>query len=164
MWQFVTFPLSSQFSIHGDLDRDLYMDLYASIIQYLMMGDVMLLGHINAHPRSLQIPLHDLSEDVYYIEEIDPHSVVVQQASNHASRPLTSYGRHLLKLGESHEVLILNGLPCFPESQFFTCRPHGGGASVVDYVLTSQTLLPFIHHFFVTPLALANHALLNSSL
>ena len=50
---------------------------------------------------------------------------------------LTTYGRHLLHLGESQELLILNGLPHFPNSRFFTCRPHGGVASVVDYVLSS---------------------------
>jgi hypothetical protein len=50
--------------------------------------------------------------------------------SEDALGSLTSYGRHLLHLAESHEMLILNGLPCFPYSHFFTCWPHGGGASV----------------------------------
>jgi hypothetical protein len=107
-------PMSSQFAIHSDSDGDPYMDLYASIIQYSMMGDVILLGDFNARTRALQIPLHDRSEDVFCIQETDPDSVGLQWASDDASGPLTGYGRHLLQLGESHELLILNGLPCFP--------------------------------------------------
>jgi hypothetical protein len=64
----------------------------------------------------------------------------------------------------SHELLILNVLPFFPESHFFICWPYSRGADVVDYVLTNQTLLPFIHHFSMTPLTLADHALLSFSL
>ena len=61
-------------------------------------------------------------------------------------------------------MLILNGLPCFPDSHFFTYRPYGRGASVVDYVLTSHKLLPFIRHFSISPILLANHALFSFSL
>jgi hypothetical protein len=84
--------------------------------------------------------------------------------SDDALGPTTVYGKHLLQLGESQELLILNGLPCFPDSRFFTCRPYGGGASVVDYVLASHNLLPFIRHFSVSPIPLADHALLSFSL
>jgi hypothetical protein len=78
--------------------------------------------------------------------------------------PLTAYGQHLLHLGESQELLILNGFPNFPDSRFFTCWPLGGGVSVVDYVLSGHNLLPFIHHFFISPIPLADHALLSFSL
>jgi hypothetical protein len=71
--------------------------------------------------------------------------------SDDALGPLTTYGQHLLHLGESQELLILNKLLGFPNSRFFMCWPHGGGASVVDYVISSHNLLPFIHHFFVPP-------------
>jgi hypothetical protein len=81
--------------------------------------------------------------------------------SDDALGPITVYGRHLLQLGESQELLILKGLPGFPDSRFFTCRPHGGGASVVDYVLTSQSLLPCICNLSVSPIPLADHALLS---
>jgi hypothetical protein len=154
-------PISSQFAIHSDSDGDPYLDLYVGIIQYSTMGDIILLGDFNARTRALQIPLHDRSEDVFCIQETDPDSVGLQRLFDDVSGPLTGYGRHLLQLGESHELLILNDLSCFLESRFFTCRPHGGGASVVDYVLSSQALLPFIHHFSVTPITLADHALLS---
>jgi hypothetical protein len=130
-------PMSSQFSIHSDSSEDPYMDLYASINKYSTMGDVILLGDFNACTRALQIPLHDRSKDMFCIQERNPDLVGLQQTLDGAFGALTGYGRHLLQLGGSHELLILNGLPCFPESRFFTCRPHGGGVSVVDYVLIS---------------------------
>jgi len=84
--------------------------------------------------------------------------------SDDALGPITVYGKHLLQLGESQELLILNGLPCFPDSRFFTCRPYGGGVSVVDYVFASHNLLPFIRHLSVSPIPLADHALISFSL
>jgi hypothetical protein len=75
--------------------------------------------------------------------------------------PLTAYGRHLLHLGESREFFILNRVPCFPDSHFFTCWPHGGGASVVNYILSSHNLLPFVDKFYVSPIPRADHALLS---
>jgi hypothetical protein len=88
----------------------------------------------------------------------------LHRMSEDALEPLTAYGRHLLHLGESQELLILNGLSGFPDSCFFMCWPHGGGVSVVDYVLSSHNLLPFINHFSVSPIPLADHALLSLSL
>jgi hypothetical protein len=146
------------------LTGDPFIDLYVDITQYSTVGEVILLGDFNSCTRALQIPLHDRSEDVFCIQEIDPESVGLHRMSDDALGPFTAYGRYLLHLGESQELLILNGLPCFPDSRFFTCRPHGGGASVVDYVLSSQNLLPFIRHFFVSPIPLADHALLSFSL
>jgi hypothetical protein len=61
----------------------------------------------------------------------------LHRVSNNALGPITAYGGHLLQLGESHELLILNGLSCFLDSRYFTCFPHSGGASVVDYVMSS---------------------------
>jgi hypothetical protein len=122
---------------------------------------VILLGDFNSRTRSLQNPLHDQSDDMFCIQEIDPKSVGLHRMSNNALGLLKTYGRHPLHLGKSQELLILNGLPGFSNSRFFTCWPHGGGASVVDYVLSSHNLLPFIHHFYVSPIHLADHALLS---
>ena len=79
-------------------------------------------------------------------------------------RALTFYVKHLLQLGESQELLILNCLPCFTDSRFFTCRPYGGGASVVDYVLASHNFLPFICHLSISPIPLSDYALISFSL
>ena len=73
------------------------------------MGEVILLGDFNARTRALQIPLHESSEDMFYIQEIDPDSAGLQQLSDDPLGPLTGYYKHLLQLGESNELLILDG-------------------------------------------------------
>jgi hypothetical protein len=146
--------VSSSYAIHNGLDRDSFVDLYADITQYSMVGEVVLLGDFNSCTKALQIPLQNQSDDVFYIQEIDPKLVGLHRMSDNALGPLTAYGWHLQHLRESQEFFILNGLPCFLDSLFFMCWPHNRGVSVVDYVLSSQNLLPFIHHFsvFVIPL------------
>jgi hypothetical protein len=157
-------PASSSYAIHNGPNKDPFIDLYDSITQYMDVGEVVLLGDFNSRTRALQIPLHDRPDDMFCIQKIDPKSVGLHQMFDDALGPLTTYGRHLLHLGESQELLILNELPCFPDSHFFMCWPHGGGTRAVDYVISSHNLLPFIHHFYVSPIRLADHALLSFSL
>jgi hypothetical protein len=156
-------PTSSPYAIHNGLEGDPFIDLYVGFTQCSMVGEVVLLGDFNSCTRALQILLHDWSYDMFYIQEVDLELVGLHRISDDALGPLTTYGRHLLHLRESLELLILNRLPCFLDSCFFTRWPHGGGASVVDYVLSSHNLLPFIHHFSVSPIPLTGHALLSFS-
>ena len=74
------------------------------------------MGDFNACTRDLQIPLHDHSKDVFCTQGIDPVSISLHWILEDALGPTTVYGKHLLQLGESHELLILNGLPRFPDS------------------------------------------------
>jgi hypothetical protein len=68
-------PASSHFSIHSDSVGDPYQDLHVGITQYSTVGKVIHLDDFNAYTRALQIPLHDHSDDVFCIQEIDPKSV-----------------------------------------------------------------------------------------
>ena len=74
------------------------------------------MGDFNARTRDLQIPLHDRSKDVFCNRGIDPTFVGLHRILEDVLGPTTAYGKHLLQLGESHELLILNGLPRFPDS------------------------------------------------
>lgn len=57
---------------------------------------------------------------------------------------LTSYRRHFPQFGESHDLLLLNGLPCYIDLRGYTCFSHSEGVGVVDYVLVDQGFLPHI--------------------
>ena len=46
-----------------------------------------------------------------------------------------------LNLGESHNVLIMNGLPFYPYFWSFKCLSHVKGQCVIHYVLTHMELL-----------------------
>ncbi len=93
--------------------------------------------------------------------EIDPTALGLHRLSEDALGPLTLYGRHLLRFCESSSLVILNGLSCFPGSEIFTCWPHGGGASVVDYVLAYPSFIPCFRSFTILHLPLADHSLLS---
>lgn len=105
--------------------------------------------------------MHDRTKDIFCTRGIDSTTIGMHRTSEDHLGPTTAYGRYLLQLGESHELVILNGLPCFPSSHFFTCRPFGGGASVVDYAIANLDLLPYIKNFSITPIPLIDHALLS---
>jgi hypothetical protein len=105
-----------------------------------------------------------MSKDALCLHDIDPNSIDIHGISNDALGPLIAYGKHLFHLGKSRELVILNGLHCFPDSSKFMCFPHRWGASVVDYVQANQDLLPYIQCFFNTPIPLAYESLLSFSL
>jgi hypothetical protein len=45
-------PTSSNFALHGYFDENLYQDLYANIIQYTALQEVILFEDFNAHTKS----------------------------------------------------------------------------------------------------------------
>jgi len=134
-------PISSFYAIHNSLDSDPFTDLYSDITRFSAIGDVILMGHFNARTKDLQTPMHDWTKDIFCTQGIDSTTIGMHRTSEDHLGPTIAYGRYLLQTGESHELVILNGLPCFPSSHFFTCRPFGGGASVVDYAIANPDLL-----------------------
>lgn len=137
---------------------------YIDIVQYSTLGDITLLEDFNVCTKAYQIPLHDKYGDAFLLHNIDLDSMDLQKTSNDTLGPFTTYDKHILHFGESHKLVILNVLPCFPYSNKFTCFPHNGRTSVVNYVPANQDLLPYIHQFFVTLIPLADHSLLSFSL
>jgi hypothetical protein len=60
-------PISSHFTIYNVSSGYPYLDLYANIIQYSTVGEVIVPGNFNAHTRFHQIPLHDQAKHVLFI-------------------------------------------------------------------------------------------------
>jgi dolichyl-phosphate-mannose--protein O-mannosyl transferase len=58
-------PTSSSYTIHNGHDEDPFIDLYADIIHYMVVGEVVLLGDFNSHTIFLHIPLHDHPYDMF---------------------------------------------------------------------------------------------------
>ena len=127
------------------------------------MGDIIILGDFNARTKDLQVPLYDRSSDSNCTSELDPTTMGLQHTSEDVLGPLSVYGRHLFQLCESSGLLILNGLSFLPGSDLFTCWPHCGGASVVDYVISSYSFISSISRFTISRLPFADHALLSIS-
>lgn len=55
-------------------------------------------------------------------------------------KSFAKYGKHLLHLCESHDLLIVNGLLCFLNCCGRACFSHGGGASVDDSVANTHLI------------------------
>jgi len=51
---------------------------------------------------------HDRGKDTLCLQELEPESVGLHGCSQEKYGPLIGYGRHLLQLGESHDLLIMN--------------------------------------------------------
>jgi len=49
---------------------------------------------------------------LFCLQEIDLDMVGLHGISDYGIGSLTTYQRHLLQLGESHNLLLLNGLSC----------------------------------------------------
>ena len=159
-------PMGSSFAI---TDRELsdpspYACLSEEIIEYSTLGEVFLMGDFNARTRSEQCEAYDLE---------DPQSLHATQeedtlrASADRAQP-TAYGRHLLRLGSQHRLVIYNGMAQWPASGGLTCMPHGvadGGGSTVDYILGSKEAAHLLTSFTIPPIPIgADHTYLTFSL
>lgn len=125
------------------------------------MGNIIILGDFNARTKDFQISLHDHGSNSNCTSELDPTTMGLQHTSKDATGLLSTYGRHLLRLCESSGLLILNNLSFLPGLDLFTCWPHGGGASLVDYPISSHSFISSIRSFTISRLSLADHALLS---
>jgi len=58
----------------------------------MAIEEVVLQGDFNSRTRALHIPLHDRTDDILCIEEIDPKLVGLQHMSDNVLELLTTYG------------------------------------------------------------------------
>lgn len=132
----------------------------ATVFPIDALGDIIILSDFNARTRELQTLLYDRRSNSICSNEIDPTTLGLQRVFEDVLGPISCYGRHFLQLCEFSGMVILHSLSCFPGSKLFTCWPHCGGASVVDYALTSPSFISVIHSFTILCLPLVDHAVL----
>lgn len=108
------------------------------------MGDIILLGYFNASIVDFITPIHELEDDAICNHDKDLCELGIQRTSVDRNAHVTTYGQHLLHLGESYALFILNKISCFPSSRIFICFLHSGGVSVMYYVLASLHSIPHI--------------------
>ena len=82
---------------------------------------------------------------------VDPLALGITRTSKDQGADATSFGHHLLELGSRHQMIIYNGLAKWPGSEELTCFPHGGGESIVDYLIGRPEATHMINSFWVTP-------------
>ena len=100
---------------------------------------MILVGDFNARTTNQQACILSCKEDqnpIWFTEEENPQWVRCSEddeVSNH-------FGEELLTLCGAFNLIICNGLDKWKRSGKFTCNTYNG-ASVVDYVICSQSLI-----------------------
>ena len=119
--------------------KDPYAALKQDIVAYSQQGEVLLVGDFNARTTNNQASILCCKEDnnpIWLTEEENPQWVRCSKddkVSNH-------FGEELLTLCGAFNLIICNRLDRWKRSGNFTCNTYNG-ASVVDYVMCSQSLI-----------------------
>ncbi|MCO5562396.1 hypothetical protein L7F22_016023 [Adiantum nelumboides] len=146
------------------VDEDPYSRLSEDISHYTSLGEVLLMGDFNGRTQSRQCEIYDM-EQLEIMRALDAEDMGVSRLSADGGQDNTGYGRYLLELGSRHHLVIYNGMAMWPDSGGFTCFPHSGGESTVDYLMGSTQTSELIHSVSIarTPIG-ADHTYLTSSL
>ena len=90
--------------------------------------------------------MFDTNEAVY--GEVMAKEVGLKRQAQDMSA-ITEYGKHFLALGIAHGFVIYNGLSQWLGSNALTCWNPKGGASTIDYLMGSPSLIPEIKEFTI---------------
>ena len=101
-----------------------YTCLSEDIMEYSTLGEVFLMGDFNARTCSEQCETYD-TEDPTVLHAIQEAATMRDSADTART---TEYGRHLLRLGSQHRLVIYNGMIQWPTSGRVTRIPHGVAA------------------------------------
>lgn len=118
------FPSTTSTYVVHSSECDPFSDLSDWIDKFSTLRNLVILGDFNTRTIDLQAPFHDWQIDSLRTSESESDAISLQRSSDDVDGPLTRYGRHLLHLCESSALVVLNGLPCFPDIGLFTCWPH----------------------------------------
>ena len=132
-------------------------------MEYSTLGEVFLMGDFNARTSRHQCETYDFEDpEILHITEASDTT----RTSADTTTP-TAYGRHLLRLGSQHRLVIYNGMAQLPASGSLTCIPHGvqdGGGSTVDYIMGAREASHLLSSFVIPPIPIgADHTYLSLS-
>lgn len=100
-----------------------YLYFFPEISRFSSLGDILLMGGFQTCTCTVQCYTYDISLDSLHLKELDRGSLGLSCCSFDAGTIITLYGRHLINLGESHDIIVLNRNMQFPHSNdlFSTC-------------------------------------------
>jgi hypothetical protein len=131
----MTTNLNQQLYKKNNLDKNCpYNKLEQDIYNLKNEGNILLLGDFNAKTATKQsTPLsNDSNHNPLWLNE----DLVLSNSYKRSSEDLIEnlFGTELVKLCNSQDLMICNGVMQWPNSNQMTCI-HGIGSSVVDYVI-----------------------------
>ena len=145
-------PASSNVLNNPSMPDDIYDDLGDKLAKYAPMGDLILLGDLNARTQNLLDYIPNESFDYLPInDELYSLDTIGTFPRNNMDSGSNSYGGRLLELCKKVPLRILNGRMFGDLFGNLTCYTPLG-SSCVDYCAASPELLKKIRYFQVKPL------------
>lgn len=128
------------------------------IIKFSKVGDIMMVGDLNARTSSCPDSINGDSDIVFPIYANDNIPT-----RNSMDKTLDSRGKHLLEICIQSQLCILNGRCLGDTLGNFTCHNYNG-SSVVDYSIVSENLYNDIVYFNVEKLngVLSDHSMITT--
>jgi hypothetical protein len=129
-------PINSTFYKKNNIDKNCsYNNLEQDIYNLKNEGNILLLGYFNARTATKQDTL--LSNDSNHNPLWLDVDLVLSNRYKRSSEDLIGnlFGIELVKICNSQDLIICNGVIKWPNSNQMTCI-HGLGSSVVDYVIS----------------------------
>jgi exonuclease III len=153
-------PEGSTFYEHNNIDP--FTSLEESVMQYQSLGDIVLLGDLNARTGELKDYIVKGSNDFVNGKHLKSNNSLLDNLGranrNNQDTGKNRYGNSIIELYRNADVQILNCRTMGNLEGAYTSFQYNG-RSVVDYCIMSDRLFPAINTFMVsTPNHLSDHA------
>ena len=145
-------PINSKY-----YNSELFEELENDISEFSSMGQIVLLGDLNARTGKYNHYIADDKNDTIRF----PASLeisFIQICRKNCDNVLNDHGKQLLQICKNFDLRILNGR--IKGDSLDNIAFHGRlGVSVVDYIICDQTLFQNVHYFTVKgPTYLSDHS------
>lgn len=87
-----------------------YLYLFLKISKFFVLDGILLVGDFNACTGNAKYSIFDISSNLLCLKELAHDNLGVSCCSVDADTIITPYGKHLIYLGKSHDLNILNGI------------------------------------------------------
>ncbi|CAG2187344.1 unnamed protein product [Mytilus edulis] len=144
-------PSNSSYTLRTNFDKQIFEKLEADIAKYSILGDIILMGDLNAHIncKELDFITNEVDDS---LDNFLPTNYVADNVckvrNTQVHQKTNNYGKLILDLCTESQLRILNGRTLGDSKGKITFYNHNG-VSIDDYCLCSSEFLPSIVNFSV---------------
>lgn len=140
--------------VHRDMHYNVFEVLCEEITKFSKMGEVGIVGDLNARTGNIQEKLNDHPDDFHYNSEIQIDSKCQLgydlRKRNNTDLTINNFGKKLIELVEAFSLIILNGRTLGDLKGEKTCYTSRG-SSTVDYFIVSPIIHKSVKYMKVRP-------------
>ena len=147
-------PINSCYTKRTGCDKIIFDKLESDISKYSILGDVMLLGDMNAHIKATELDFIKSDSDIY-LDDFLPNNytadAVQRNRNTEVCQSTNEYGKSVIDLCNESQLRILNGRTIGDTKGKATLFSYNGVA-ITDYCICSANFLSNIVNFTVDSL------------